>query len=157
MTSIENFRGEHRFLSNFSESLIRGAGDICYPTAEAAFQGGKTRDMGARAKIAAAPTPEEAKRLGRRVRLIPDWDEHRHVVMRAVLRAKFADPDLGRRLLDTGDAELVEGNRWHDQFWGCCRCGTRPLCADPGENWLGRHLMALRSDLAAPPAAEHQL
>jgi len=37
-----------------------------------------------------------------------DMDARRVPVMRDVLRAKFADPELRRRLQDTGDALLVE-------------------------------------------------
>lgn len=69
--------------------------------------------------------------------------------MREVLAAKFTDPDLADRLVATGTALLVEGNTWHDQFWGCC---TSPRHhATPGANWLGRYLMQLRSTLAPQP------
>lgn len=148
MSRIERFSGEYRFLSMFYPHTIRGAHGLVYPTGEAAFHGGKNPDPKVRAWIAAAPTPSVAKRRGRLVALRPDWDQHRHVVMRAVLKAKFTDPHLANRLLATGDAVLIEGNHWHDQYWGCCRCG-RPACAEPGENWLGRHLMELRDELAA--------
>lgn len=151
MARIERFAGEYYFLSMFYRHEIRGANGLVYPSGEAAFHGGKNSDPKIRAWIAAAPTPREAKRRGRLVPLRPDWDEHRHVVMRAVLNAKFADLNLANRLLATGDAALVEGNYWHDQYWGCCRCG-RPACAEPGENWLGRHLTDLRDELAARPA-----
>jgi ribA/ribD-fused uncharacterized protein len=148
MSRIERFAGEYRFLSNFYPHPIRGAHGLVYPTAEAAFHGGKTTIPSARAWIAAAPTPSVAKSRGRLVALRPDWDQHRHVVMRAVLTAKFTDPHLANRLLATGDAVLIEGNSWHDQYWGCCRCG-RPACAAPGKNWLGRYLMELRDEPAA--------
>lgn len=147
MDRIEDFRGRHSFLSNFYPHPILGARGVRYPTAEAAFQGGKTDDPRQRARIAAAATPKAAKRLGRTVRLIPGWNEHRHVVMRAVLKAKFSDPDLAARLAATGDAVLVEGNAWHDNEWGDCRCG-RAACAEPGSNWLGRYLMEVRAELA---------
>ncbi|UUV32096.1 NADAR family protein [Amycolatopsis roodepoortensis] len=149
MTRIEEFRGRYAFLSNFYPLAqpIRGARGVLYWTAEAAFQGGKTDDLRQRARIAAALTPKEAKQLGRRVRLIPGWNEKRHGVMRAVLRAKFTDPGLAEMLVATGDAVLVEGNTWHDNDWGDCRCG-RPACAEPGKNWLGLYLMELRAELA---------
>jgi ribA/ribD-fused uncharacterized protein len=148
MIRIDRFSGNYHFLSNFYPHPVRGAHGIVYPTAEAAFHGGKTATPWVRAWIAAAPTPSEAKRRGRLVALRPGWDQHRHVVMRAVLETKFTDRHLANRLLETGDAVLVEGNHWHDQYWRCCRCG-RPACAEPGENWLGRHLMDVRADLAA--------
>ncbi|WP_410585444.1 NADAR family protein [Amycolatopsis sp. lyj-108] len=148
MHTIEEFRGKYAFLSSFYRHTIVGAGGIPYRWNEAGYHAGKTRNLLERCLIAAAPTPSEAKRRGRLVTLRSDWNEtHRHVVMRAVLRAKFADPNLSRQLLATGDAHLVEGNRWHDQFWGDCRCG-RAVCARPGKNFLGRYLMQLRTELA---------
>lgn len=146
MDRIAEFRGECFFLSNFFPCTLAGARGLEYPSAEHAFQGGKTRDPVQRARIAAAPTAGAAKRLGKRVELVRGWDEYRHVVMRAVLRTKFADPELAQRLLATGDAELVEGNRWCDQEWGSCCC---PRHRDiPGQNWLGRYLMQRRGELA---------
>lgn len=149
---ILRFDGEDAFLSNFSDHPVRWQ-DICYPTAEAAFQAGKTLDPTQRAMIAAAPSPAKAKQLGRAVVLRPGWDVHvRHTVMREVLVAKFTDPDLAARLVGTGTALLVEGNSWCDQFWGCCTCPRHR--AIPGQNWLGRHLMHLRSTLASAQQAD---
>jgi len=48
-------------------------------------------------------------------------------------------------LLATGDTKLLEGNRWHDNFWGNCDC---PNCRDkPGLNYLGKILMRVRLEL----------
>ena len=38
--------------------------------------------------------------------------------MREYLRLKFKIPELREALLETGNAELTEGNTWHDNFWG---------------------------------------
>jgi predicted NAD-dependent protein-ADP-ribosyltransferase YbiA (DUF1768 family) len=74
---------------------VIGSGGIRYPTVEAAFQAGKTCDQETKLWIAQARTPEKAKRRSRAVSLVPGWDDNlRHVVMRAVLAAKFADPEL---------------------------------------------------------------
>lgn len=147
--AITQFRGEHDFLSNFSAHPVHWDGTL-YPTAEAAFQAGKTLDPAQRARIAAAETPAEAKRLGRTVPLRPGWDERlRHTVMQEVVAAKFTTADLAARLAATGTALLVEGNSWCDQFWGCCTCQRHR--ATPGQNWLGRTLMRFRAALA--PAA----
>jgi ribA/ribD-fused uncharacterized protein len=143
--AITRFSGPDDYLSNFSAHRVHWQ-DITYPTAEAAFQAGKTLDPTLRAGIAAAPSPAQAKHLGRALALRPGWDDHvRHSVMREVLAAKFTDPDLGSQLVGTGTALLVEGNTWCDQFWGCCTCPRHQ--AIPGQNWLGRHLMRLRSTL----------
>lgn len=89
---IDRFSGDAGFLSNFSTHPVWWQ-DLTYPTAEAAFQAGKTIDPVERARPAATVTPGEAKRLGRALTLRPGWDDHeRHVVMREVLAAKFTDP-----------------------------------------------------------------
>jgi predicted NAD-dependent protein-ADP-ribosyltransferase YbiA (DUF1768 family) len=73
-----------------------------------------------------------------------DWNEARVDVMRAVLAAKFSDPDLRTRLVATGNAELVEENTWNDRFWGRSR--------GVGSNMLGQLLMELREGLRASEA-----
>ena len=135
---IDRFRGEYAFLSNFHRGPFEWCGQE-WPTAEAAFAASKTRDETMRERIRAARSPAEAKRLGRRVDLRPDWERVKDDVMHAVLQAKFAIPELRDALLATGDAELVEGNTWGDVYWG--RVDGR------GRNQLGRTLMRIRDDI----------
>jgi len=124
---------------------------ISFATVENAFQAAKTEDAEEKTRIAATTNPVVAKRLGRRVRLRPDWEGVKDKVMLEMLRLKFADPVLAARLLATGDAELVEGNRWHDNYWGSCACEK---CGNRGENKLGRLLMKVREELAGSDQAE---
>jgi predicted NAD-dependent protein-ADP-ribosyltransferase YbiA (DUF1768 family) len=49
------------------------------------------------------------------------------------------------KLAATANAELVEGNRHRDRFWG--------VWGDKGQNWLGRILMEVRAELANDPGA----
>lgn len=149
-TLIDDFRGQWMFLSNFHRAPLAWDGDT-YPTSEHAFNAGKTLDRDRRRWVAAAPTPMEAKRRGRSVQLRDGWDDRvRYEVMADVLHAKFTcHPGRVEALLSTGDALLVEGNRWHDNEWGDCRCG-RPACAAEGGNMLGRMLMRLRDELRMP-------
>jgi len=49
--------------------------------------------------------------------------------MRAVLAAKFSDPDLRARLVATGSAELVEENTWGDRFWAVRAAWARTCSA----------------------------
>ena len=135
---IDRFRGEHAFLSNFHRAPFAWQGRE-WPHAEGAFQAAKTRDERERERIRTAPSPAEAKRLGRRADLRLDWDRVKDDVMHAVLQAKFAVPALRDALLATGDAELVEGNTWGDVYWG--RVDGR------GRNQLGRTLMRIRDDI----------
>lgn len=150
---IDSFWGRWRGLSNFAPARIvvpdPAGGIVCpgivCPTAEHAYNALKTADPAARRRVAAAATPGEAKRLGRRVPLRPWWDErHRYSAMRWVLGQKYALPEYAELLASTDDAVLIEGNRWHDQTWGDCRCG-RPECAAPGHNLLGWMLMDRRT------------
>ena len=146
---IDRFRGDHDFLSNFHRHPFRWDGET-WATAEAAFQAAKTLDGRERERIRAAASPGEAKRLGRRVDLRLDWERVKDDVMRSVLEAKFAVPELRDALLATGDAELVEGNTWGDVYWG--------VCGGRGRNQLGRTLMRIRDDIRrrAGPAMDDQ-
>lgn len=140
---IDIFDGAFAFLSNFYESPFTFEG-ITYPTNEHFFQAMKTLDVKERKTIAAARTPGVAKRMGRQVDLISSWEETKDDIMYIGLKFKFSDPDLAQKLLATGDAELVEGTTWHDQYWGICTCDK---CQGAGENKLGQLLMRVRDDL----------
>lgn len=134
--SISQFRGEYAFLSNFYERPLIYEG-IRYPTAEHAYQAAKTPSDTWEWRIGNAKTAGLAKRLGRQCPIHPDWEDRKIDVMRAVLKAKFEDPQLLAKLEATAPQVLVEGNTWGDRFWGQCPVGT-------GENWLGRLLMEIR-------------
>ena len=136
---IDRFTGKYRFLSNFWPCAVKFEG-VEYPSVEHAYQAAKTNGPSERAWILTAPSPGEAKKRGRKVTLRPDWDEStRSLVMAYLLVQKFRSPDLAQKLLETGDAELVEGNTWGDTFWGV------DLRTGAGENVLGKALAALRA------------
>jgi ribA/ribD-fused uncharacterized protein len=144
---ISDFQGKNFFLSNYAPARVKLNG-LEFPTVEHAYQAAKTPEVGAREKIRAASTPGLARKMGRKLPQRPDWPEVKVEVMRDLIRQKFKEhPDFQKRLLATGEAELVEGNTWHDNFWGDCRC---PRCAaSPGQNHLGRLLMEVRQHLRA--------
>lgn len=147
---IDSFTGPFSFLSNFHPAPVTFDGEV-YATSEAAFNAGKSLYPHERAHVRDADSPGEAKRRGRNVTLRPGWDEHvRYDVMSTVLASKFTDENLAGKLLATGDALLIEGNRHHDQHWGDCTCTKH--ASWPGANHLGRALMALRARLRAEPA-----
>jgi len=136
---INSFRGENSFLSNMSDSPVK-LGGVEYPTVEHAFQAAKTIDPSERAKILAAKTAGEAKRIGKTVTLRKNWNQMREEVMEKALRAKFEqNPELKKKLLDTGDVDLIEGNTWGDTFWGEVN--------GKGQNKLGKLLMKIRDEL----------
>ena len=87
---ISNFDGHWAFLSNFYWNEIEFEG-IIYPTNEHFFQAMKTLDIDERRAIANCRTPGQAKRMGRRVALRPDWEDVKESVMLEGLYLKFAD------------------------------------------------------------------
>ena len=137
MQVIDNFSNKYEFLSNFADCpngvLFDG---IKYKSSEAAFQAAKCAVFSERKKFENL-TPLEAKRLGRKIKLRSDWEEVKHDVMFQIVLTKFVmNPYYGKSLIDTKNAELIEGNHWNDTYWGIC-CGE-------GENHLGIILMQVR-------------
>lgn len=150
-TLIDSFSGEYEFLSNFYITNLVYDG-IPYTNSEAAFQaakiyypGDKQRTIQERMEFSTY-TPSMAKRMGRRsIVLRSDWERVKDGIMLDILRAKFEqNPYLRDKLIETGDAVLVEGNTWHDCYWGDCDC---PKCQHKtGKNMLGKLLMKLREE-----------
>ena len=138
MKTIDSFTGQYRFLSNFYPAEVELVG-VTYPTVEHAYQASKTLIPTEREIIRAAKTPGQAKALGRRVSIVPEWNQIRIGIMRDLLSKKFANKVLRAELVETGDAQLIEGNYWGDTFWGVCR--------GKGQNWLGKILMEVREEL----------
>ena len=141
---IKNFEGEYAFLSNFyfSPMIID---NVVYTTNEHYFQAMKSLNPKERQAIVLAPTPGKAKRLGRKVSLRKDWEDIKEEVMLTGLRHKFSNPELRKKLLATGNEELIEGTTWHDNYWGICDCEA---CSGQGKNRLGKLLMQVREELA---------
>lgn len=101
-------------------------------------------------QIRTAPTPAEAKRLGRAT---PDYDEGRwsaikEAVMMRTVRAKFTQhKQLQKILLDTGKKLVVEDTP-DDPYWGVVK--------GKGKNRMGHLLMELREELRAEDQPEEQ-
>lgn len=138
---INEFKGDHFFLSNFYPSPIEWH-DHTYPTMENFFQAMKTDDPAARDALSWC-SPKVAKHIGRNLKLREDWDRQRVIFMQSGISMKFQDsPELREKLKATGTEVLVEGNYWHDQYWGSCYCPRHK--STPGTNALGILLMAER-------------
>lgn len=133
---ITDFAGDHFWLSNFFPSPVELDGAL-YVTVENAFQAAKTLDREARRAFETCG-PDESKMRGMQVALRPDWEDVKLSVMLGLLREKFAIPALRRRLVATGQAEIVNRNVFGDTFWGVTRTG--------GRNELGRLLMQVRAE-----------
>ena len=73
--------------------------------------------------------------------LRPDWETIKTTIMETIVRANFKQhPDLAKRLIETDDAELIEGNDWNDTFGGV------DIQTGKGENHLGKILMSIREE-----------
>ncbi len=148
---IDNFRDEYWFLSNFYPAtqrlVLRFDDSDCVffcPTAEHAYQAMKADNLQEAGAIAAARTPENAKKMGRTVTLRKDWEDKKLAAMYTALNGKFlSNEKLAKRLIETGDATLIEGNTWGDTFWG--------VCDGKGANHLGILLMDIRDYLTKVP------
>lgn len=139
MRTIAAFNGEFRWLSNFWPVSITCADGITYPSSEHAYMASKTLDINIRREVATLKTAGDAKRFGRKIKLRADWEEVKRNEMLSVLRLKFQDPLLRIKLINTGDARLIEGNTWGDTYWGVCK--------GQGQNVLGQLLMLVRDEL----------
>lgn len=138
--TIRSFDKYYFFLSNFYERPVVVDGNT-YTNSEAAFHAFKCHERRGEFTFLG---PKEAKRLGRSVKLRPDWEQVKDDVMRKVVRAKFTQhEDLKQMLLETGDAILEEGNTWNDKYWG-----VDSVTRD-GKNMLGKILMEIRDELRA--------
>lgn len=140
---IESFHDTHYYLSNFYEHPMKVNGQS-FKSNEHFFQASKARTPEDFEYVRASPTPGISKKRGREIKMRGDWDNMKNTIMMQGLRIKFADPELRQRLLDTGEDTLIEGNNWHDVYWGRCDCSDH---GGDGQNWLGRLLMQLRAEL----------
>lgn len=135
---VNEFKGDYRFLSNFYPARAMYDG-VIYLSSEHAYQAAKSLALRTRERIRNLGTPGEAKRAGREVVIRSDWEEIKWYVMQGIVIDKFFRNDrLRRQLLGTGDAELIEGNRWGDVYWGI------DLRTGKGQNKLGQILMDVR-------------
>lgn len=135
-TEICGFWGEYRYLSNFHESPVVFNG-VTYKSSENAYQAAKCADV-KEAELFPDLTPSESRKLGRKIKIIDDWDRVKFNIMFGIVLAKFEqNPELQEKLLNTGHKYLEELNYWNDIYWG--------KSFGKGENNLGKILMTIRS------------
>lgn len=142
---INSFHGKYAFLSNAYPVPVKCVG-ITFQNAEAAYQALKYTDQEIREQFCDLDA-REAKLFGRELEQKPDWDEWNQKkvdIMLSVVYAKFdQNPELQEKLLETGNAILVQGGLKNDLFWGVStETGT-------GENYMGAILMHVRKTLKA--------
>lgn len=127
------------FLNNFYPSRIY-VYNRWWKNVEAPYQSRKTIDKEEIDAIWAAEKPKQARDLGQKVKIVAYWDEMKDMVMYDCVLAKFTqNHDLLKKLLETGDAELIEDSPV-DWYWGWGKDHT-------GQNKLGQILMEVREEL----------
>ena len=140
---IERFNGENKFLSNFQTSTFFHEG-MKYPSVEHAYQAAKCANADEHEKVRNAISASQAKKFGKEAMLRDDWENVKVPLMKTFLDLKFQNPFLRHKLIATGNAILIEGNTWHDTFWGVCNC---PKHNGEGQNMLGKLLMTVRDEV----------
>lgn len=135
---IDCFDGEYEFLSNFYLTPILFEG-VIYNCVESAFQAAKTIKLDDRLQFQTM-SAGKSKRAGRKLILRKDWESIKTEIMLQLVRYKFqSNIEIRQKLIDTNPLELIEGNYWHDYYWG--------VCNGKGVNMLGQILMKVRKEL----------
>ena len=137
---IKEFKNQYFFLSNFYECPIY-YNKLVFCNAEAAFQAQKIIDEKEQYKFINL-NASQARKLGKTIALREDWEEVKDNIMYEIVKRKFTvNKELQQKLIDTKDEELVEGNWWHDTYWGVdSKTGI-------GQNKLGKILMKVREEV----------
>jgi len=143
---ITKFRNEYKFLSNFylCDVIYNGTK---YASSEHAYQAQKCIDEEDILKFTNI-TAGKAKELGNELlKTRKDWTEQKKTdIMFNIVKAKFEqNPHLKEKLKETKKILLIEGNNWHDNFWGDCSCDK--CKSKTGRNVLGKILMLIRTKI----------
>jgi len=137
---IDSFRGEYNFLSNFSSHGFTDKNGIVWATVEHFYQAYKANaghEYEISDRIIKSTNPGEAKRLTKGIKPTY-WHNISIDIMRQALKYKFdQNESIREKLLNTGDALLIERNTWGDEFWGQVN--------GKGKNILGKLLMEIRN------------
>lgn len=133
--------GEYGYLATYSNHGFFKDG-IYWKTSEHYYQAQKFVEPEVKLKIANAKTPKIASTIGRdrNLNLRSDWKEIKQNIMYDAVYFKFKqNKDILRKLLDTGNAELVEATV-KENYWGC---GPN----NDGQNNYGKILVRVRKQL----------
>lgn len=144
---ISSFSGKYKEFSNFYPAIVNLEG-LNFPTVEHAYQASKSTEFFWRKLMCNLPADKAglAKKRGQLGKARPNWEEKKIEVMHSLLCQKFNQEPLKTKLLKTEDAIIIEGNYWHDNIWGECYC-EKCKTVD-GQNWMGRLLMDIRSQIS---------
>lgn len=149
---IDKWDNNHAFLrSNYQMEFHYGG--HTFPSLDHAFLASKTNDLVKRTWIQGlAPNRLEDKDIFEQVGVREGW--HATTVMKDLLEIKYGlthlglpgeTMKLGKKLLETGNAELVYCNMDHDNFWGACMC--KKCKGTEAKNILGLTSMVVRDKI----------
>jgi hypothetical protein len=149
MIIIDEFRGDWEFCSNFSDHPFTDKYNVEWKTVEHYYQAAKTPHPLLKMLIWDAEFPGQAKKLpsqpDNEKYLYPKevWLKINKKIMWSALAMKFTQHlDIKEKLVSTNGIELIEGNKWHDNYWGDCTCSR--CIKIVGQNMLGKMLMQIR-------------
>lgn len=143
---IDSFSGPYERFSNFYPVTIYW-NNFNFKSVEHAYVASKSKSFEFWYEIAKLPhdSAGKAKRMGRKIVIRDDWQMLKLSFMRKFLYQKFNYHEFKELLLSTGDATIIEGNYWHDNYWGNCSC--KKCIEFEGQNQLGKLLMKIRGNI----------
>lgn len=163
--AITEFRDQHSFYSNFHPAAITFedaalGGVLTFPSSEHFFQCYKHVDKPELFHQLRNHPMKGLKALARSAPCRPDWESMTgpgfkvkdQVMLYALVHKFYQHSDLLVKMMADKGKILIEGNWWHDNYWGDCMCtnktGHHPECLHSGLNRLGFLLMYVREYLS---------
>lgn len=138
MEDIKSFTGEYDYLANTYNVNLMVDG-ISYTNAESAFWAQRIKNVKSRRKLSEL-SGVKAKAKANNTEPIHDWESKKDKIMKKILTIKFSSSkELKKKLLDTGDAKLLNNVTYRDEYWG--------IHYGVGKNRLGEILMEVRNEL----------
>jgi len=109
-----------------------------WSTVEHYYQAHKSISKICQDNIRLAKSPHDAKKLGREIKVRPDWDDVKYDIMNKAVFAKFdQNHDIRVVLLSTGNLPIHEDSPY-DSVWGW---------RNSGQDLLGKILVSVREML----------
>lgn len=127
--------------SNFSSFAIEWKGKL-WMSSEHAYHSEKFLDEEMKENIRVCRSAHDSLKLAHanKDKYREDWQEIMVPTMKEIVRAKVDQhPYVKKKLLDTGDKEIIEDS-WRDDFWGW---GPN----QDGKNMLGKLWMEIREEI----------
>ena len=153
MESINSFTLENSFLNNDHICLVHSDG-LLFPSVTHAFQAARSETQEIKEKISKIHDFESMYEIAETIEDPPRWSKTRGKIMEILIRDKFRrNPVLRQRLSETGTILLTNSydsaENPNNLFWG--------VVNGRGENFIGKILMKIRSDIANDTELENWL